>query len=99
MITLDMIPSPNPAVVSRVIKDEAVLVLPARGQVKVLNEVGARIWSLVDGKRTVGNIIATIEAEYAVSAEVALNDTSFFLDQLANREIISFSQRVKAART
>jgi hypothetical protein len=99
MITLDMIPSPNPAVVSRVIKDEAVLVLPARGQVKVLNEVGARIWSLVDGKRTVGNIIATIEAEYAVSAEVALNDTSIFLDQLANREIIVFSQRVKAART
>jgi hypothetical protein len=91
MITLDMIPSPNPAVVSRVIKDEAVLVLPARGQVKVLNEVGARIWSLVDGKRTVGNIIATIEAEYAVSAEVALNDTSIFLDQLANREIILFS--------
>jgi hypothetical protein len=99
MITLDMIPSPNPAVVSRVIKDEAVLVLPARGQVKVLNEVGARIWSLVDGKRTVGNIIATIEAEYAVCAEVALSDTSFFLGQLANREIISFIQGGKTART
>lgn len=91
MISLDSIPVSNPAVVSRIIKDEAVLVLPVRGQVKVLNEVGARIWSLVDGKRSTGDIVAIIETEYAVSAEDAQKDTLIFLGQLVAREIITFS--------
>jgi hypothetical protein len=99
MITLDMIPVPNPAVVGRILKDEAVLVLPARGQVKVLNEVGARIWSLVDGIRTVENIITTIKAEYAVSGEEALKDTSAFLEQLAERGILTFLDGDNTTRT
>jgi hypothetical protein len=99
MITLDMIPIPNPAVVGRLLKDEAVLVLPARGQVKVLNEVGARIWSLIDGKRTVREIIATIVAEYAVNTEDALHDMEIYLTQLVDREIITLSLGAKTIQS
>jgi hypothetical protein len=90
MITLDMKPIPNPAVVDRIVDHEAVLVLPAKGQVKVLNEVGARIWSFLDGTRTVRDIITMIQTEYAVSAQDARDDTLTFLGQLADREIITF---------
>ena len=42
-IHLDSIPVMLPTVVGRVVDEEAVLVLPEQGQVKVLNQVGARI--------------------------------------------------------
>lgn len=93
MITLEMKPIPNPAVVGRIVENEAVLVLPIKGKVKVLNEVGARIWSYIDGTRTVGDIIAMIQTEYAVNAQEAREDTCVFLSQLADREIITFSER------
>jgi hypothetical protein len=94
MITIDMKPIPNPSVVGRIVEDEAVLVLPTKGEVKVLNGVGARIWSYIDGARTVGEIIALIQTEYAVGAQDAQEDTCVFLCQLADRDIISFSKVV-----
>jgi len=99
MIFLDKIPIPSPTVVGRIVNDEAVLVIPVKGQVKVLNEVGARIWSLIDGSRTVWEIKTIIETEYSVSAEDALKDTSIFINQLAEREIIIFSEGAQVRRT
>ncbi len=52
MISLDSYPVPTAAVVGRLVENEAVLVLPEKAQVKVLNQVGARIWALADGRRT-----------------------------------------------
>jgi hypothetical protein len=92
MISLENVPIQNPAVIGRIVSDEAVIVLPKKGQVKVLNEVGARIWSLIDGVRTVREIVAIINIEFAVSEEEAKIDTSEFLTQLAEREIITFSK-------
>ena len=92
MISLENVPIQNPAVVGRIVSDEAVIVLPTKGQVKVLNEVGARIWSLIDGTRTVKEIVSIINTEFAVSEEEAMNDTREFLTQLADRGIITFSE-------
>jgi hypothetical protein len=94
MISLENVPIQNPAVVGRIVSDEAVIVLPKKGQVKVLNEVGARIWSLVNGERTVREIVAIIIMEFAVGEEEAENDTREFLTQLAERGIISFSEEL-----
>ena len=96
MISLENVPTQNPAVVGRIVSDEAVIVLPKKGQVKVLNEVGARIWSLVNGVRKVKEIAAIINIEFAVSEEEARNDTCVFLSQLADREIITFSEEKQA---
>jgi hypothetical protein len=93
MISLEFIPILNPAVVGRIVSGEAVIVLPLKGQVKVLNEVGARIWSLIDGKRTVSDIVSVIYKEFAVSEEEAMKDTRVFLKQLSDREIITLSER------
>jgi hypothetical protein len=96
MISLENVPIQNPAVVGRIVSDEAVIVLPKKGQVKVLNEVGARIWTLIDGVRTVREIITIINMEFTVSEEDAKNDTREFLAQLADREIITFSEEKPA---
>jgi hypothetical protein len=90
--SLDTIPIPNPNVVGRVVADEAVLVLPEKGTVKVLNEVGARIWSLVDGVRKASEIAEVIFSEFDVELSTAQKDTLDFLEELASRGVISFSK-------
>lgn len=98
MISLDRYPVPNPAVIGRTIDDEAVLVLPEQGQVKVLNEVGARIWELGDGTRTLRDIAAVICAEYDVESAQAEADALDFVAELAGRGVVSLSDRPVPAR-
>lgn len=85
-----IIPIPNPAVVARSVENEAVLLLPEQGEVKVLNEVGARIWMLVDGSRSIADIAVVISAEYDVALSDAEADTLAFLQSLAERGLVTF---------
>jgi hypothetical protein len=92
MSTLDAVPAPVPGVVGRIVDDEAVLVLPEQGKVKVLNEVGARMWALTDGARSVREIALLICDEYDVEPETAEADTLDFLRDLEARGAIEFSR-------
>jgi hypothetical protein len=65
-------------------------VLPDRGEVKVLNEVGARIWALADGSRSVREIAAAIASSYDVSLAEAEADTVVFLQELREKALIEF---------
>ncbi|MBI5563303.1 MAG: PqqD family protein [Chloroflexi bacterium] len=89
MLNLDSKPKPNASVQGRQLEDEAVLVLPDKGEVKVLNEVGARIWALTDGRRSVREIAATISAEYQVEQSVAEAYTMEFIAQLAAKGLVA----------
>jgi hypothetical protein len=86
-------PIPKPGVVWKIVDGEAVLVLPAKGVVKVLNEVGARIWSLADGTHTIHDISVLISAEYAVDQGQAEIDTLDFINQLENKGILTLSNQ------
>ncbi|GAB4580757.1 MAG: hypothetical protein Fur0022_34990 [Anaerolineales bacterium] len=90
MYPLTTIPHPHPEIISRRLEKEAVLVMPIKGKIKVLNDVGARVWELVNGVNTVGDIISTISEEYATPQETVSADVHLFLDQLAERGIITF---------
>ncbi|HZY41899.1 MAG TPA: PqqD family protein [Anaerolineae bacterium] len=89
MLNLDSRPKPNASVQGRQLENEAVLVLPDKGEVKVLNEVGAQIWQLADGRRTVREIAAAICADYAVSCPEVETDTLEFVAELVAKGIIS----------
>ncbi len=91
MFSSKTIPSPNPEIIARILEDEAVLVLPVQGKVKVLNEVGARIWALIDGINSTETIIHTICQEFDTTQEVAAQDVTTFLAQLAERDMISLA--------
>ncbi len=77
--SLDVRYEKDPNVVSREIAGEQILV-PVRKKfadmaaIYVLNEVGARIWELVDGQRSLASISECLLQEFEVSSETAASD-------------------------
>jgi hypothetical protein len=78
----------NPDIVFRKIADEYILV-PIRQNVGDLeniytlkNEVAARIWEFIDGKRKVKEIKEKIVEEFEVSPQQAEDDLTLFIEQL-----------------
>ncbi|HLE71316.1 MAG TPA: PqqD family protein [Vicinamibacteria bacterium] len=88
---LDSVYARNDRVVSRKIVDELILV-PIRQSVAemetlyTLNEVGARVYELIDGKRPVGEIVEAIVTEFEVAHETAEADVREFITQLLQIE-------------
>ncbi len=72
----------HPQVASRTVEEQAVVVLSDAGEVTVLNPVGTRVWELIDGKRSVGDIADAIVAEYGAAAEVVRRDVQEFMQGL-----------------
>jgi hypothetical protein len=79
----------DPSMVFRKIADECLLV-PIRQNVAdmesiyVLNEVGGRIWELVDGQKTVQGIRDVIVSEFDVSPQQAEADVREFVQKLSD---------------
>jgi len=90
---LDSVYARNDRVVSRKIVDELILV-PIRQSVAemetlyTLNEVGARVYELIDGKRPVRDIVDAIVTEFDVAFETAEADVREFISQLLQIESI-----------
>ncbi|MBA4323281.1 MAG: PqqD family protein [Odoribacter sp.] len=84
MTGLNSILSHSPSVVTRKTGNEYVLVPVANNiadmnSVYTLNETGAFIWEKIDGKRTVGEIIASLTEEYEIDNETASKDVLDFV--------------------
>ena len=90
---LDTVFARNEQVVSRKIVDELILV-PMRKDVAdmetlyTLNEVGARVYELIDGSRPVGEIVSAVVNEFDVTEEQAESDVREFVEQLLEIESI-----------
>lgn len=82
-----MIYKKDESMVFRKIGDETILV-PIRNKVGdlqniyVLNEVGARIWELIDGKKGIEDIVNVISTEYDIMIEEAKKDIRDYLKDL-----------------
>lgn len=77
----------NGAVVARKIADEVVLVpicdnLRRVPHVYTMNRVGARVWELIDGTRTLDGIAEVLVQEYEVDLPQAKADVASFLKDL-----------------
>lgn len=90
---LDAVFAKNDQIVSRKIVDELILV-PIRKDVAdlemlyTLNEVGARVYELVDGERPLQEIMDTIVKEFEVAEQQAESDVREFIAQLLEIESI-----------
>jgi len=84
---LNRIYKKSESIVFRKIADEYILV-PIRNNVGdlesiyTLNEVGARIWELVDGKTKIGDIKERLVEEHDVTPEEAEKDILEYMQQL-----------------
>ncbi len=54
-----------------------------------VSEVGERIVELIDGRRSVADIITVLLAEFDVTPEVAQQDTLDFIGLLADKQVLS----------
>lgn len=87
MVEMNTVFKKSDRVVSRKIVDELILV-PIRTSVAdmeslyTLNDVGARVYELIDGQRTIAQICDAIVDEFEVTKEQAHTDVSTFTEQL-----------------
>jgi hypothetical protein len=91
MLASDQIINKTPNCVSRYIGQEVVIILPTIGEVKVLNEVGARIWELADGTRRISDLVDHICEEFAVDQQQAEVDAVDFINKMIEKKMFVVS--------
>ncbi len=94
MTGLKSVLSHSPAVVTRKTGNEYVLVPVANNiadmnSVYTLNETGAFIWELIDGKRDLEGIIAALTMEYDIDVAAATEDVMAFIERMNKYLIIT----------
>lgn len=72
----------------RVIDDEAVVVRQTDAEVLVINEVGARVLALLDGKTELAAVMATIESEFDVAPDQLQQDVRAFVEEIRGAGVI-----------
>jgi L-fucose isomerase-like protein len=75
--------------ISSELSDEAVILNLKTGVYHGLNEVGARIWSLIQEPKTVADVKDTILSEYQVEPEVCATDLMNLLQNLLAAGLIN----------
>ena len=93
MANLNSVYSRSPDIVTRKTGSEYVLVpvtnnIADMNSVYTLNETGAFIWELIDGVKSVGEIIDAVTEEYEIDNESASNDVDSFIKNMSNYLII-----------
>lgn len=79
---------PCPDVRFRVIDREAVVLRQNAAQALVLNEVGARILQLLDGKITLADVIDTLSEEFEADRADIADDCYEFVESLTEHGIV-----------
>ena len=87
MLSLKNRISKNRDVPWRIIEEEAILVDVKKGEVIHLNETGAKIWDLIDGKRSIGDIAKGICDIFEIDKETAQKDTSRFISEAVKKRL------------
>ena len=87
----------RPRLATRRIGDETIIVPISSGvgdldAIYTLNDLGSRIWRLIDGATPIMDIVETIHREYEVSIEAARRDVVEFLEELALRKLITMTE-------
>ncbi len=92
MEILDKYPIKSELVASRILQDEAVIVLPMESTIYTFDPVGTRIFELSTGRKKVAEIINTIQDEYDVQLSEAKQDTIEFINDLSTKKILSLKE-------
>ncbi|MBL8956810.1 MAG: PqqD family protein [Myxococcaceae bacterium] len=83
-LTRSSVPRRRPGVEVEVVGEQAVMLDAAGTVARGLNQTAARVWELMDGRRTVAEIAVLLEGERDVEADVLA-----FLAALLERDLIS----------
>jgi len=78
----------RPDVRYRTVGDEGIIVSQNDAEVLAVNEVGARLFSLIDGNRTLTQILEAMEAEFEVSRETLELDARSYISELLSTGVV-----------
>jgi hypothetical protein len=84
-------PLRHPQVLWRAIEDETLVVNLDTRRVSVLNRVGGRVWSLMDGSRDLDEILDQVARAYDVDRGRVKADVEAFVRELADREMLEWA--------
>ncbi len=93
MLEPDSVYQHGDSLVTRDLAGEKIIV-PVRGKVGdlnniyTLNAVANDIWNLLDGRRTVAQIVAQLEQVYDVDSATLANDVTRTLDELSGEGLV-----------
>ncbi len=88
--TNDKHPLRHPRIASRMFEGEVVIVDPEKNMVRMLNQVGSRVWELIDGTRTTKEIVVQLVEEFDVKKEEAKNSVEGFIEDLADKGLLTW---------
>jgi hypothetical protein len=95
MKELERKPVHHPQVIWRAVDDETLLLRLDTGQVSVLNELGSRVWELMDGDAKLADIVDAVEHAYVDVARERLEaDVEAFVRALLDRDMLSWAPGV-----
>jgi len=81
-------------IVWRLLDDNAVVVSPRAGEVRVLNSVGTGIWQRLVEKEDLPEIEGYVQNHYDVTEERVHSDLLSFLDELTERGILVWDDTI-----
>jgi hypothetical protein len=84
-------PQRKPAVLHEVAETgETVLCKIDGARLLVLNDVGAAVWHLIDGRRSLEDITALVIESLPADPAIVRRDVAAFLDTLAEHELVAW---------
>ncbi|MBU0762878.1 MAG: PqqD family protein [Candidatus Altiarchaeota archaeon] len=87
------IPKKTDEIEVRDLEEEIYVLSLKKGRIYRLNEMGSRIWALIDGKKTVDEIINSIFKTYDASKSAIKKDVLDFIKKGVDSEILEFKSR------
>ena len=84
-----MILAKPPTTAWRLIEGEAVILSLETKVLRGLNPVGSRVWELIDGQRSVEEIITAIVQEFDVTPQAAAEDVKRFVRELLDKSLVT----------
>ena len=72
--------------------EDAVLLHVQRGDYYSLNRVGARLWVLADGSKSISDLAGLITQEFEISLDEAEKDILELAEQLENEGLVTVSE-------
>lgn len=85
------IPVHRPELIWQTVDNELVIVSPAQGKVRALNELGATVWQMIDGEQTINQICINLSAAYTDTPIDQIEaDLQEFITDLDSRNLITW---------
>ena len=78
------------------IDEELVLMSAEKGKFVSINDVGTRIWELIEMPQDVGDICAILQKEFAVAPDVCRAEVEAFLNELTGHGVVTLDSAVVA---